>query len=84
MRPVRKIARASETGHATNIIAGIAVGNHATLLPVLLIVAAILGSFHLAGLYGVAITVMSMLSLSGIIISSMPSGRLRTTPAVSP
>ncbi len=67
--PVRKIARASETGHATNIIAGIAVGNHATLLPVLLIVAAILGSFHLAGLYGVAIAVMSMLSLSGIIIS---------------
>ncbi|MDD5199328.1 MAG: sodium-translocating pyrophosphatase [Terrimicrobiaceae bacterium] len=67
--PVQKIARASETGHATNIIAGLAVGNHATTLPVILIAAAILGSFHFAGLYGVAIAVMSMLSLSGIIIS---------------
>ncbi len=67
--PVQKIARASETGHATNIIAGLAVGNHATVLPVILIAVAILASFHLAGLYGVAIAVMSMLSLSGIIIS---------------
>jgi K(+)-stimulated pyrophosphate-energized sodium pump len=68
-RPVQKIARASETGHATNIIAGLAVGNHATTLPVIFIAAAILGSYHFAGLYGVAIAVMSMLSLSGIIIS---------------
>ena len=67
--PVRRIARASETGHGTNIIAGIAVGNHATVLPAIFIIAAILGSFHFAGLYGVAIAVMSMLSLSGIIIS---------------
>ncbi len=67
--PVQKIARASETGHATNIIAGLAVGNHATTMPVVLIAAAILGSYHFAGLYGVAIAVMSMLSLSGIIIS---------------
>jgi len=67
--PVQKIARASETGHATNIIAGLAVGNHATTLPVILIAAAILGSYHFSGLYGVAVAVMSMLSLSGIIIS---------------
>ncbi|MGC1480371.1 MAG: sodium-translocating pyrophosphatase [Chthoniobacterales bacterium] len=67
--PVKKIARASETGHATNIIAGLAVGNHATALPVVLIVIAILASFNLGGLYGVAVAVMSMLSLSGIIIS---------------
>ena len=67
--PVQKIARASETGHATNIIAGLAVGNHATTLPVILIAASILGSYHFAGLYGVAVAVMSMLSLSGIIIS---------------
>ncbi len=67
--PVQKIARASETGHATNIIAGLAVGNHATALPVILIVVAILASFNLGGLYGVAVAVMSMLSLSGIIIS---------------
>lgn len=67
--PVQKIARASETGHATNIIAGLAVGNHATFLPVILIVVAIMLSFHVAGLYGIAVAVMSMLSLSGIIIS---------------
>ncbi|MFZ4116220.1 MAG: sodium-translocating pyrophosphatase [Chthoniobacterales bacterium] len=67
--PVRRIARASETGHGTNIIAGIAVGNHATVLPAIFIIAAILGSFQFAGLYGVAVAVMSMLSLSGIVIS---------------
>ncbi|MEO6052522.1 MAG: sodium-translocating pyrophosphatase [Chthoniobacterales bacterium] len=67
--PVQKIAKASETGHATNIIAGIAIGNQATALPVLAIVGAILLSYHFAGLYGVAVAVMSMLSLSGIIIS---------------
>jgi len=68
-RPVQKIAHASETGHATNIIAGLAAGEHATALPVLCIGAAILVTFHLAGLYGIAIAVMSMLSMAGIIIS---------------
>jgi K(+)-stimulated pyrophosphate-energized sodium pump len=67
--PVRKIAKASETGHATNIIAGLAVGLHATLLPVFFIGGSILVSYHFHGLYGVAIAVVSMLSLSGIIIS---------------
>ena len=67
--PVQKIARASETGHATNIIAGLAIGQHATALPVGFIGIAILLSFHFAGLYGIAIAVMSMLSLAGIIIS---------------
>jgi K(+)-stimulated pyrophosphate-energized sodium pump len=67
--PVRKIAAASQTGHATNIIAGLAVGLHATLLPVFFIGASILVSYHFHGLYGVAVAVMSMLSLSGIIIS---------------
>src|SRR5438067_9328857 len=67
--PVRKIAKASETGHATNIIAGLAVGQHATALPVGFIGIAILLSFHFAGLYGIAIAVMSMLSMAGIIIS---------------
>ncbi len=67
--PVRKIAKASETGHATNIIAGLAIGQHATALPVGFIGLAILFSFHFAGLYGIAIAVMSMLSMAGIIIS---------------
>ena len=68
-RPVRKIAKASETGHATNIIAGLAIGQHATALPVAFIGLSILLSYQFAGLYGIAIAVMSMLSMSGIIIS---------------
>ena len=67
--PVRKIAKASETGHATNIIAGLAMGQRATALPVIFIGAAIWFSYHCAGLYGTAIAVMAMLSMAGIIIS---------------
>jgi K(+)-stimulated pyrophosphate-energized sodium pump len=67
--PVRKIAKASETGHATNIIAGLAIGQHATALPVIFIGASIWLSHHFAGLYGIAIAVMAMLSMAGIIIS---------------
>jgi len=67
--PVRRIAQACETGHATGIISGISVGHHATLLPVLCIGASIWLSYDWAGLYGIAIAVVSMLSLSGIIIS---------------
>jgi K(+)-stimulated pyrophosphate-energized sodium pump len=66
---VRRIARACETGHATGVIAGISVGHHATLLPVLCIAASIWGCYEWAGLYGIAVAVVSMLSLSGIIIS---------------
>src|SRR6267143_2160394 len=68
-RPVQKIARASETGHATDIIAGLAVGQHATALPVGFIGIAILLSYNFAGLYGIAVAVMAMLSMAGIIIS---------------
>jgi K(+)-stimulated pyrophosphate-energized sodium pump len=68
-RPVRKIAKASETGHATNIIAGLAIGQHATMLPVVFIGLSILFSYQFGGLYGIAIAVMSMLSMAGIIIS---------------
>jgi K(+)-stimulated pyrophosphate-energized sodium pump len=67
--PVNKIARASQTGHATNIIAGLGVGNMATGLPVALICAAIWISHSLAGLYGISIAVMAMLALAGIIVS---------------
>ena len=68
-KPVRRIAAACETGHATNIIAGISTGHHATLAPVLCIVGSIWLCYSQADLYGVAVAVVSMLSLSGIIIS---------------
>jgi K(+)-stimulated pyrophosphate-energized sodium pump len=66
---VVRIATASKGGHATNIIAGLAVGMQSTVIPVLVIVAAIWATHQLAGLYGVGVAAMSMLSLAGIVVS---------------
>jgi K(+)-stimulated pyrophosphate-energized sodium pump len=68
-RFVDRIAKASESGHGTNVISGLAVGMQATVAPVVVIVLAILVTFWLSGLYGVAIAAMSMLSLAGIVVS---------------
>ncbi|HEV3408550.1 MAG TPA: sodium/proton-translocating pyrophosphatase, partial [Gaiellaceae bacterium] len=67
--PVRSISSASQTGHATNIIEGLAVGMQATALPVLVIAAAIIGAAELAGLYGIAVAVMAQLAMTGMIVA---------------
>ncbi|MBT3230734.1 sodium-translocating pyrophosphatase [Candidatus Uhrbacteria bacterium] len=68
-KPVRKVAEASQTGHGTNVISGLALSMRSTALPVLVIVAGLLTSYALADIYGAAMAVMSMLSLAGLIVT---------------
>src|SRR4051812_34804864 len=67
--PVKAIAKASQTGHATNIIEGLAVGMQATAAPVIVIVAGILVAHHFAGLFGIGVAVMAQLSMTGLIVA---------------
>ncbi len=67
--PVKSIAKASRTGHATNIIEGLAVGMQATALPVIVIAGGILIANHFAGLYGIGVAVMAQLSMTGLIVA---------------
>ncbi len=68
-RPVRTISRASQTGHATNIIQGLSQGFQSTAAPALVIALAILGANQLAGIYGIGVAVMAQLSLTGLIVA---------------
>jgi K(+)-stimulated pyrophosphate-energized sodium pump len=68
-RPVQSIAKASVTGHGTNIIQGLAISLEATALPAIVIIAGILISYKLAGLFGIAVAVTTMLSLAGMIVA---------------
>ena len=68
-RPVRTVAKASETGHATNVIQGLAVSMEATAVPAVIICAAIIASYLFAGLFGIAIAVTSRLALAGMVVA---------------
>lgn len=68
-RPVRSVAAASESGHGTNVIQGLAVSLESTALPALVIIGGIVATFQLAGLFGIAVAVTTMISLAGIIVA---------------
>ena len=68
-RPVRSVAQSSTTGHGTNVIQGLAISMEATAVPALIIVAGIISTFMLAGIFGIAIAVTTMLALAGVVVA---------------
>jgi K(+)-stimulated pyrophosphate-energized sodium pump len=68
-RPVRSVAKASESGHGTNVIQGLAISMEATAIPAIIIMVGIIGSYNLAGLYGIGIAVTTMLALAGMVVA---------------
>ncbi|NNF79432.1 MAG: sodium-translocating pyrophosphatase, partial [Rhizobiales bacterium] len=68
-RPVQSVAKASETGHGTNVIQGLAISLEATALPAIVIIAGIIITYELAGLFGIAIAVSTMLAIAGLIVA---------------
>jgi len=68
-RPVKQVAKSSETGSATNIISGLAVGMESTLFPVVVIALAMFGAYYLAGLYGIGIAAVAMLGITGMVVA---------------
>jgi K(+)-stimulated pyrophosphate-energized sodium pump len=68
-RPVRSIAHASQTGHGTNVIQGLAISLEATAAPAIVIIAGILATYNLAGLFGIAVAVTTMLALAGVVVA---------------
>ena len=76
-RPVKSVAASSTTGHGTNVIQGLAVSMEATAVPALIIVAGILATNAIAGLFGIAIAVTTMLALAGMVVALMLMAQLQ-------
>ena len=68
-RPVRSVARSSETGHATNVIQGLAVSMEATAVPAIIVALGIVASYQLAGIYGISVAATTMLALAGMVVA---------------